>query len=259
MGITGKGDPSPFLLKGGETGVLLFHGLTGSPAEMRPIGEFLNARGLTVMAPLLPGHGTRVEDLNQVKWRDWTAAAEAALAELEGRCRKVFVAGLSMGGLVTLYLASRHPELSGIVTYAAALDITDWRRHFAPIIKRVMKTISKQEEHWADPRREDLLWSYDVWPVGGAMQTFDLRNEVEASLPRIHCPALISYSMADPTVGPKAAQMILDGIASADKKALALDECGHVMTVDKGWDTLAQNTYEFIMAQAKEPTAGGGA
>ncbi|MFN2222790.1 MAG: alpha/beta hydrolase, partial [Candidatus Promineifilaceae bacterium] len=89
MGITGKGDPSPWLLEGGDIGVLLIHGLTGSAAEMRPIGAFLNERGLTVMAPLLPGHGTRVEDLNQVKWTDWTAAAEEALAELQARCSKV--------------------------------------------------------------------------------------------------------------------------------------------------------------------------
>jgi carboxylesterase len=209
------------------------------------------------MAPLLPGHGTRVEDLNQVKWTDWTAAAEEALAELQARCSSVFVAGLSMGGLVTLYLASRHPEVAGIVTYAAALDVTDWRAHFAPIFKRLVKTISKHEEHWADPRREDLLWSYDVWPVGGAMETFDLRDEVEAALPSIRCPALITSSKADPTVGPKAAQMILETISSEDKDSLILDECGHVMVVDKGWDTLAQRTYDFIMARAEEPTAAG--
>ncbi len=257
MGITGKGDPNPFLLPGGDTGLLMIHGLTGSPAEMRPIGQFLNERGLTVMAPLLPGHGTRVEDLNQVTWRDWTDAAEAALAELQSRCRRVLVSGLSMGGLVTLYVASRHPEVAGIITYAAALNITDWRVRFAPIITRLLKTISKHEEHWADPRREELLWSYDVWPVGGVMEVFALRDEVVASLPRISCPALVTFSKSDPTVGMEAGQMILDQIASEEKGTLILDECGHVMTVDKGWDTLAQHTYDFIMAQAKAPAAAG--
>jgi len=257
MGIKGKGDPSPFLLEGGDIGVVLIHGMTGSAAEMRPIGEYLNARGVTVLAPLLPGHGTQVEDLNKVRWTDWTAAAEAALDELQGRCARVFVGGLSMGGLVTLYLASRHPELAGIVTYAAALEVTDWRRHFAPAIKRVMKTISKHEEHWADPSREELLWCYDVWPVGGALETFKLQDEVKASLPQIHCPALITFSLADPTVGPRAAQMIMDGIASKDKEALTLEECGHVMVLDQGWDTLAQRTYDFIVAHAGEPTTAG--
>jgi esterase/lipase len=89
------------------------------------------------------------------------------------------------------------------------------------------------------------------------METFDLRDEVEAALPSIRCPALITSSKADPTVGPKAAQMILETISSEDKDSLILDECGHVMVVDKGWDTLAQRTYDFIMARAKEPTAAG--
>jgi carboxylesterase len=93
------------------------------------------------------------------------------------------------------------------------------------------------------------LWSYDVYPVGGAMQVLDLRDEVLASLPRITCPALITYSMADPTVTPAAAQMIVDKISSQEKEVLRLDECGHVMTLDLGWDTLAERTYDFIMAR----------
>jgi carboxylesterase len=222
---------------------------------MRRLGDYLNERGLTVMAPLLPGHGTKVEDLNEVRWTDWTAAAENALAELRARCKHVFVAGLSMGGLLTLYLASRHTELPGIVTYAAALDVRDWRRHFAPIIKRVFKTISKDEEHWADPAAEELLWSYDVYPVAGAMELFSLRDAVEASLPQITCPVLVTFSTADPTVTIEAAQMILDNIGSKDKEVLSLDECGHVMTLDVGWDTLAERTYDFVMAHVPQPKA----
>jgi carboxylesterase len=254
----GHGDPSAFLFEGSDVGVLLIHGFTGSPAEMRPIGRYLNERGLTVLAPLLPGHGTQVEDLNQVQWTDWTAAAEEALAELQQSCQQTFVAGLSMGGLLTLYLASRHPELPGIVTYAAALDITDWRRHFAPIVKRLFKTVSKPEEHWADPEAEQLLWSYDVYPVGGATQVFALRDEVKASLAQITCPALITYSTSDPTVTVEAAQTILASIASEDKDALNLVECGHVMTLDAGWQTLADRTYHFITARAPELAAAGG-
>lgn len=257
MAIKGKGDPTPFLLEGGDIGVLLIHGFTGSAAEMRRIGEFLNERGLTVMAPLLPGHGTRVEDLDPVQWTDWTAAAEQALSELQARCPTTFVCGLSMGGLLTLYLASRHPELPGIVTYAAALEVSDWRQHFIPFFKALFKTVSKNEEHWADPTAEQLLWSYDVWHVGGVTQLMKLRDEVAASLSRITCPALITYSTSDATVTPEAAQKILDNIGSQDKEAICLVECGHVMTVDSGWDTLAQATYEFIVARAVEPTSAG--
>ncbi len=252
MGHTGQGDPTAFDMEGGDIGVLLIHGFTGSAAEMRPIGQFLNEKGLTVVGPLLPGHGTQIEELNQAHWSAWTQTVEEALAALQARCAHTFVAGLSMGGLLTLYLASRHPELPGITTYAAALDITDWRRHFAPIIKRLFKTVSKDEEHWANPQAEQLLWAYDAWPVSGTMELFKLRDEVEASLPRITSPALIMFSTADSSVTPKAAQMVMNGIASEDKEVVSLDDCGHVMTLDTGWEEIAQRTYDFIMAHIPE-------
>ena len=252
MGIIGKGDPSPFELEGGDIGVLLIHGFTGSPAEMRLMGHYLNDRGLTVSAPLLPGHGTKVEDLNQVSWPDWTAAVEQALADLREQCAHVYVAGLSMGALLTLYLASRHPELPAFAVYAPALDISDWRRPFAPILKLFVKTVAKQDEHWDDPQAEDLLWCYDEWPVGGTMQLFNLRDEVKESLPRITSPALIVYSLADSSVTPEGARIVVDAIASEDKEVVEMDECGHVMTVDRGWDALAERTYQFIKAHVPE-------
>ncbi len=110
-------DPSAFFLEGGytgegdRTGVLLIHGYTGSPTEMRWIGDYLHARGLTVSGPLLPGHGTTPEAMNRCRWTDWTGHVEAALADLRARCTRVFVGGLSMGSLLTLHLAARHPDL----------------------------------------------------------------------------------------------------------------------------------------------------
>ena len=95
------------------TGVLLIHGYTGSPTEMRWIGDYLHARGLTVSGPLLPGHGTTPEAMNRCRWTDWTGHVEAALADLRTRCARVFVGGLSMGSLLTLYLAAHHPDLPG--------------------------------------------------------------------------------------------------------------------------------------------------
>ena len=117
--------PAPFTLSGGDVGVLLIHGFTGSPAEMRPLGRFLHGRGLTVAAPLLPGHGTTPADLNRCRWQDWLACAEIALAELQAQCRAVFVAGLSLGALLTLTLAGQHRDLAGIIAYSPAILVKD--------------------------------------------------------------------------------------------------------------------------------------
>ena len=116
----------PFSAAGGPNGALVLHGFTGSPQSMRPLAEAFAAAGFTTELPLLPGHGTSVEDMLKTSWADWSAAAEAAYLDLASRCDKVVVAGLSMGGTLTLWLATRHPEIAGIVPInAAAMPMTD--------------------------------------------------------------------------------------------------------------------------------------
>ena len=105
----------PYRHDGGEVGVLLCHGFTGSPQSLRPWGEYLAERGLSVSLPLLPGHGTRWQDMQLTGWQDWYAEVDRELRGLTARCRQVFVFGLSMGGALTLRLAARHSAaVSGI-------------------------------------------------------------------------------------------------------------------------------------------------
>src|SRR3954469_1189743 len=101
---------------GRAIGVLLVHGYTGSPASMKPWARALADQGYAVEVPLLPGHGTRWQDLNQVAWADWYAEAEAAFDRLRATCDAVVVAGLSMGGCLVLRLAeTRGAEVSGVL------------------------------------------------------------------------------------------------------------------------------------------------
>src|SRR5947208_12339999 len=109
---------------GGPHGALVLHGFTGSPVSMRPLAEAFAEVGLAVEMPRLPGHGTDPADLALTTWDDWLAEAERALAALQARtpAGNVVVAGLSMGGALTLALAERHPELAGIVCINAPTD-----------------------------------------------------------------------------------------------------------------------------------------
>src|SRR5580658_3749695 len=88
----------PFAASNGPHGVLVLHGFTGCPQSMRPLAEAFADAGFSVELPLLPGHGTGVEDLVPMRWPDWMAAAEAAYLDLAARCDRTVVAGLSMGG-----------------------------------------------------------------------------------------------------------------------------------------------------------------
>ena len=96
-------------------GALCIHGFTGNPSSMRGVAEAFAAAGFHVELPRLPGHGTAVSDMLDTRWSHWSAEVESAYQRLASRCDKVVVAGLSMGGSLTLWTALNHPEVKGIV------------------------------------------------------------------------------------------------------------------------------------------------
>jgi len=239
-------NPSAFFLEGGSTGILLIHGFTGSPPEMSLVGEYLNQRDLTVSAPLLPGHSTTVEDLNTRTWEDWTSHVESALGDLQKRCETVFVAGLSLGALLALYLAAQHDELAGAITYSAPMGVTDWRSKLLPIFKRFIPQVTKSEDFMIDPEAKLQNWSYETTPTSAAHEVLKFMGEVMHLLPRVNCPVLIINSSEDPEIRLDSGQNVYVHTSSTDKKLIMLHNCGHVITIDSEWELVAEETYKFI-------------
>lgn len=242
-------DPSPFFLEDGPIGVLLIHGFTGSPPEMRLVGDYLHQRGFTVSGPLLPGHGTTVEDMNRCQWTDWTSHVEKALADLQARCETVFVGGLSMGSLLTLYLAAHHPELHGAILYSPAVVVADRLIYLAPVLKHLIPTKPKSDESdMADPEADLRLWSYEENPVFAAHELLKLIRRVRRFLPQVTRPLLIIHSTLDQAIHPNSARYTYDRVGSADKELVTLHNSGHCITVDSEWEAVAEKTCEFIQA-----------
>jgi carboxylesterase len=130
-----------FAFPGGDVGVLLLHGFTGSPQGLRPWGEALRDDGHTILCPLLPGHGTHVEDLTGARPADWVAASEAALADLTGRCRTVVICSLSFGSALALHLAAIRPEqVAGLITVNAVLYHKERHLWLLPLLKFLVAT-----------------------------------------------------------------------------------------------------------------------
>jgi len=244
-------DPSPFLLPGGSVGCLLIHGFTGSPPEMRPMGDYLAEKGLTVSGPLLAGHGTTPQDLASTTWQDWCASVEMALEDLEQRCTKLFVGGFSLGSLLALHLAVNH-ELSGLILMSPALEIRDWRARFVPLLRHVVKFMPKD----TDPQHSDLtdkeaykrFWSYDVDPVASVHQLLRLQKIVRSELGRIRVPTLVVYAAGDMAISPKSGPAAYDGIAARDKELVVLRNSGHGLVVDSECAFVFQKTHEWIVA-----------
>ncbi len=100
---------------GPAPGALVIHGFTGNPSSVRALAESFAADGLHVEAPRLPGHGTTIDDMIATGWADWSAEVEAAYQRLAARAGRIVVAGLSMGGSLTLWTGLQHPEVAGLV------------------------------------------------------------------------------------------------------------------------------------------------
>lgn len=243
-------DGRPFFFEGGPTGCLLIHGFTGTTSSMRLMGEYLSDKGVTCLGPRLPGHGTDVKDMARWAYTDWTSTVEVALEELSGICEKVFVAGLSMGGLLTLYLAERHPE-----TVAGAIPISAPVHWLSPglngilikgvgVLKHVIKEMPGPGNDLKDPDATEV--AYDKLSTNAAHELLKLQRIVDADLRRITCPIRIFAGNNDHVVPPKNAQYIYENVSSGDKELTWLPDCYHVATLDCDKDKIFEASYNFM-------------
>jgi carboxylesterase len=238
-------DARPFNFQGNSIGVLVIHGFTGCTQSMLDYGKALAARGYTVLGPRLPGHGTTVEDMAQRKYTDWTSEAERALEELHGKCGRVFVTGLSMGGTITLYLAARFGDkIAGIIPINA-LVLTEPLLRLTPILKYLVKTRPGVGSDIKKPGSKESC--YDQVAVPAAYELTRLLKVTREGLPRLSTPALIIVSREDHVVKePANSEYIMANIGSQDKKLLWLENSYHVATLDNDAELIFERAAEFI-------------
>lgn len=244
---------APFELGRGDDACLLLHGFTGSPWDLRPLGEALAARGLYVKAPRLPGHGTTPDALLNVTHCDWEEAAHEALASLRGR-RHVFVAGLSMGALLALRLAAAAPErVRGLALIAPAIQFTGLtmrvleriRRH--PLLERVKPWVNKASTDISDPvaRAEAPLLS--AFPIARLDCLFNLQALARADVARVRVPTLVAMAEKDHVVDPEGGRWLARHLTSAPEvRFLSLREGYHIIPRDTGGPRLASEVGGFF-------------
>ena len=240
-------DGSPFFYAGGDTGVLLIHGYTATPVEVRLVGRYLHEHGYTISGPLLPGHGTTVEQINACTWRDWVDHAEGALAELASRCEQVFVAGESLGGLLSLYLGSEHPKIAGLIAYAPALRTANRLAFLAPLLKPFIKTLTKRRAGDNPDSITNQRWQgYTVDPVPALAQVLALQRQVRRRLAKVTQPLLVFQGRLDTTLDPSGAEEIIAKVGTTDKELVWLDQSTHCLILDQEWETAAEGTLAFM-------------
>jgi carboxylesterase len=229
-----------------DVGVLVLHGFTGTPQGVRGWAESLAAHGLTVSVPRLPGHGTRWQDLQRTRWQDWFGEAERALTDLQQRCSTVFVAGLSVGGALTLRLAETHPEIAGIVTVNASLATRRPEARLLPLVRWIVPSFPGVVGDIKKPGVTEV--GYPRLPLHAVHSLSRLWALTRADLGRIGCPVLAFRSAVDHVVEPVSGELLVAGVraggAPVEERVLA--ESYHVATLDNDAPAIMDGTWEFI-------------
>jgi carboxylesterase len=234
----------PYSATGDTRGALVLHGFTGNPQSMRGLALALADAGFTVEMPLLPGHGTRMEDMLDTRWEDWSEAAEAAYAELAARSDGVVVVGLSMGGTLSVWLAEHHPEIAGLALVNPLLSPPD-----AATVDFVQAMIDGGDEVapgiGSDIAMEGAVEAaYEGLPLRATLSLFAGAATVEAELEAVSCPVLVFTSVQDHVVDPVSSEKLV-ARAKGPVEQVLLERSFHVATLDWDKDEIEARTVEF--------------
>jgi carboxylesterase len=243
-----------FFFEGNEIGCLLIHGFTGTPQNIRPLGDFLARRGFTVLGPRLAGHGTSVDDMEQTGPEDWIASCNAGLDQLKQSCSTLFAIGISMGGTLALHLgATRGSELAGVGCINGPLmDMPDFEA-----VANDPQTPARFPAPWTNPRilTKDLNAAgitYSEIPKVCLQQGLRLFKQVQGELGQVRVPTILFYSRDDAIVTPQNGPFIMERLGTSDKTLVELTDSAHEATLDFDLERIGLEWLAFIRAHSRQ-------
>ncbi len=251
---------------GGRTGVLLVHGLGGTPIEMRYVALALSRAGYTVSVPQLAGHCATEAELKFSHWQDWYGTIDRELTELRKSCDTVIVGGLSAGAVLSLHLAANRPDdVQGVACFAPTIWLNGWgvpwyARLFALVYHKWSANLIRFTEcepfgikdkrlremvvealHSGDPSQAGMYST-----PGGPMLEFRwLVNIVKKQLPSIKQPTLILHPREDDRADLGNAFYLQRKLAGP-VDVTVLEDCYHIITIDRQRDVVADRTVAFV-------------
>lgn len=261
----------PFAFGGGPRACLLVHGFSGSPAEMRPLGEYLADQGHAVLGVRLAGHEGNPERLNRVRWRDWYRSVEDGYHCLRRNHSAVTVIGFSLGGALAMVLAHHRP-IERLVLLATPLSIGDglvlrmlpllrfavpWyypleQADFSdPFVRRRIAEFA-QSVNVDDPQVQQQLRRSVRIPVKAVVEMQRALQRAAAVAPTLQVPALLMHGRDDDIIDPANAIAISKAIGSRQHQLIWWHDTGHQLL---SIGPARQAIYERIAAFVQAPSS----
>ena len=242
----------PFYHQGGDNGILLLHGFTGSAAHMRKLADALAGRGYTVRTINLPGHAATEEDMAKADWQQWLQAAKQASLEMMDELRVFTVGGLSMGGVLAL-LVAQQMKADGCVAISAPMAarnrLLPFSRLLAPFVPRVAARQPAGHRPGLDSAYD---YGYSGFPTAKGADLHHLIKLARRNLFKINCPILCVQSDADESIWPGSADTILDGVSSEVRRKLWLNGVPHVCTISRELNAITDAVEGLMLRAAME-------
>jgi len=273
--------PAGYYTRRGEDAVLLVHGLTGTPAEMRSLAKKLQHQGFSVMCPRLAGHCGGIAELKKSHWQDWYSSVEQAFEALKAEHRQVYVAGLSMGALLALCLAAnKGTRVAGLGLLSSTFFYDGWnmpkykRRLLLPLViyspLRLFVSWTETSPYGIKCERtrakvQMVLENRDAnaaeqfgifrTPAVTIHESMRLIRAARLALPRVHTPTMIVHALEDDMASIKNAQYVEKHIAARDVETFYVDDTYHVLTLDRRKHQIAERLCDFFLQRLPKTTA----
>ncbi|GAA5103585.1 alpha/beta hydrolase [Wohlfahrtiimonas larvae] len=258
-------------VEGRKVGVLLIHGLTGTPNEMRITAKGLNRAGCYVYAMQIAGHCGDEADLNATTYSDWYQSVVDAAQKLKKEVDHLFVGGLSMGAVLALKLAAEEPKMvDGVICYATTFKYDGWSmpfyaKHFFFLLTWFKRLGIFQDKKFAEEPPYGLKDEKIRQAVSSSMLDGDsaaaglannpypalaemlyLSRDVKAKLPKVTAPTLIMHSSNDDIASVKSNAKVIEDNVSGPTTLVLLEDSYHLITIDRERKFVIQQTVEFI-------------
>jgi carboxylesterase len=254
--------------------VMLIHGLTGTPNEMRFLAKYLNKRGYSIACPRLANHGEPLGVLKKTTWQDcYQSVREAFLKIRTNHSGPLYAAGLSMGALLSIVLAEEFSrEVAAISCLSPTLFYDGWNipwyRCFWPLcyftpLKHFLyfkeeppygiknKALQKRvHKYYSSATLDDnggaAEYGYPYYPVSLLYQLHLLVKHLKKILPAVSIPVQLIQAQNDDITSVKNSTIIYEGISSKVKEMVLLENSYHVITADQERATVAYRMNDFF-------------